>query len=288
MDFQNTKKYFLIISIFMIGFSTVSAANISFDSDKDVGIGQEVKINITIDTEGKAINAIDGVIDIPESLDFVVSNTGNSFVSLWIREPEYSDGKIYFSGITPGGFNKDDGKILSFVVRTKGEDQPLIYFEDIKILLHDGLGTIDSVEYPTLKLNVKQYIPVEEPISVVDNELPEKFTPIISSDPNIFDGDLFISFSSKDNASGISRYEIAETSNNIDSIGEDEWVVVKSPYRIKNQKLNKNIYIRAIDNLGNIRLVSANQGESNPINKSLIVVLTVLIVIFILKLRKKV
>jgi ATP-dependent Zn protease len=70
----------------------------------------------------------------------------------------------------------------------------------------------------------------------------------------LFDNNYFVVFSTVDKGSGIDHFEIKETYTGLDG----HFVVGSSPYVLKDQSLNKNIYIKAVDKNGNIRLSKIN------------------------------
>ena len=112
-------------------------------------------------------------------------------------------------------------------------------------LLHDGLGTKTNVATQNLHLTSTagdSTIVVKN----VDDEIPESFNPEIMYDRNLFDGQAVLIFSTKDKGSGLDHFEVKEG-----KFGRYESVV--SPYLIKNQTLDRNIFIRAIDKNGNVR-----------------------------------
>jgi len=74
--------------------------------------------------------------------------------------------------------------------------------------------------------------------------------PIVTTDPNIYDGKYFLVFSTTDKGSGINYYDVAEVPAGV-VVGEHSpWVTATSPYLLKNQSLSSDIYIRAVNNAG--------------------------------------
>ena len=86
----------------------------------------------------------------------------------------------------------------------------------------------------------------------IDATPPEEFIPIISSDPQIFDGQPFISFATVDKTSGISHYKVKA------KIGQS-FVETNSPYQLPAAFFDRTVEVVAEDNAGNIRHASVEQ-----------------------------
>jgi len=285
MNNLNIKKYLLLLIINLTLVSFSSASSVSIDSDfETVGINQIFIVSVQLSTEEKNINAIKGSINIPDYLDVVSINSGNSLVSLWTSQPSFKDDNISFVGIIPGGYT-GDGILFSLILKSNQQGDFEVSFDDIEILLHDGLGTSDEVGVSGLNIVVDSNITESSIETEDDNQDPEHFNPVITSDPSIFDGDLFIVFSTKDKISGIDRYEIVESNSKLSNITDEDWITASSPYRIENQKLNKDIYIRAIDNFGNTRLVQAHTSSGN--SRVWILCIIVIVMLRVLYIRKR-
>lgn len=103
----------------------------------------------------------------------------------------------------------------------------------------------DEIYYFTLK----QKLPGEDWSetayyrAMIDKTSPEPFELKIGQDTSIFEGKYFLSFSTKDEMSGIDYYEVKE--------GKKDWERVMSPYLLKEQSLGQKITIRVYDKAGN-------------------------------------
>jgi len=191
---------------------------------------------VEVDTGAQDINALEGALVIPESMHINEIQTGNSAILFWITPPEHIGNIITFAGITPGGFIGVN-PIFSVSGDFTAQDLEGARFESVVALKNDGSGTSVPV---TISLSLVAF--------KADTELPEEFTPTIASDPNIFDGKYFLVFATQDKGSGIDHYEVRE--------GRWGWFKeVESPYLLKYQKLNRDVYVKAIDNAGNERVV---------------------------------
>ncbi len=80
-----------------------------------------------------------------------------------------------------------------------------------------------------------------------DSEPPYSFEPILTQIPEIAGDNYLLIFSTQDEESGIDHYEIQEEG--------EPFVVAESPYVLKNQDLDQEITIKAIDQNGNERTV---------------------------------
>jgi len=191
---------------------------------------------VEIDTGTEDINALEGILVFPESVNVREIQTGNSVILIWLEKPYQRGNIVTFAGITPGGFM---GTYPIFAINGEfdAEDLKRVQFESISALKNDGSGMSVPVRITLSPVELKG-----------DTELPEEFTPTIATDPNIFDGKYFLVFATQDKSSGIDRYEARE--------GRWGWFKeVESPYLLKHQRLDKDVYIKAIDNAGNERIV---------------------------------
>ena len=189
---------------------------------------------------------------------------GNSLLSLWTKEPEFSNetGLVSFSGGIPGGYcgklagdpgvSNILGRIVFQVYQTPLINKPINarveFSENSYVLLHDGLGTKAPLITQGAIINILSGIP-EFPkqewqeLLKGDTVAPEPFIIILEQDPVIFEGKYFITFSTTDKQTGIAHYEIQE--------GEKEWKRTNSPYLLEDQGLNDTIRVKAIDKAGN-------------------------------------
>lgn len=80
----------------------------------------------------------------------------------------------------------------------------------------------------------------------IDTTTPATLQTEIGSDPSLFEGRYFASFSATDQLSGIDRYDVWET-------GLDWTTGVKPPYELRHQDPSQPIRVRAIDKAGNMK-----------------------------------
>ena len=180
------------------------AAELFFDASGQV-------VQVRINTEEVVVNAVAGTIIFPPELVTVQSmSDGNSALNFWIEKPQqHTAGRISFSGITPGGFRSTDALLFSFIVRVKEGSTGELSAQDIQVLRNDGKGspvptTVRVLRIPTLSLSGSSTEALR------DKFPPEDFHPIIARDPNLFEGDYFLVFSTQDKGSGVSAYAVRE------------------------------------------------------------------------------
>jgi hypothetical protein len=149
---------FAIISFMLLDIAR--ASTLSFlPQSQDVYFGETFILDARIDTEGKAVNVIQGTIKYPsEKIEIVDVIDGSSIISLWVEKPAYSFSKkeINFTGGIPNGFS-GEGNLLKIVFRLKAESflgEEIIFSEKTKVLLNDGSGTEDKLNFisPNIKI----------------------------------------------------------------------------------------------------------------------------------------
>lgn len=259
----------------------IFSGELRIDTDRnEINQGEEFLVNIVLDSD-VSLNAIEGELVYPSSqLELEEIRDGGSIINFWIERPVLdTPGNISFSGITPGGF-MGKNLIFSLLFEAKNTGTAEITLQNIKILLNDGEGTEVKYKISNKNLVIKSgevNTPLAEPI---DTEPPEDFSPILSKDLNLFDGKYFVVFSTQDKISGIDYYKVREG-----KFGKYEKAV--SPYLLKNQSLNKKIYIQAYDKAGNMRSVVFNLLRGEKWYKNILVFAIIVLLILGTLARKK-
>lgn len=258
-------KNFLIASVLFFIATPGFAAEVNVvPLNWEVGVGQELEINVSFSAEGEPINAISGEVVFPqEILELEKIKDGNSIVSLWVEKPRQKGNAIVFAGIIPGGFNKENGLLFSLVFKTKKEGNGVIELRNMESFYNDGKGTPAPLKLFQLAFAVKKEGVVAQPPLKEDREPPESFVPEIGRDDSLFDGKWFLVFATQDKGSGISGYEVKETRWRIFRF-LSRWVPAESPYVLRDQNLQSYIYIRAVDKSGNARIVTLSPRYSLP------------------------
>ena len=250
----------IILNIFLC--IQVRAAEIFFGStEKEVGVGQLVEVGVFVDTKGEQVNAFSGEIMVPTDVAEVAQfRDGNSIVNLWVEKPhidQTTPGKIVFSGITPGGYSGDRGMLFSFIIQANKLGDITITSQHEEVLRSDGEGSAAMITRAPLTLvgthaSSSSFFPVHDVVP------PEVFTPSIVQNNNAFDGKYFIVFATQDKGSGIAEYKISEEPQHFWNAlipHSHHFVSVQSPYVLQDQNLRSVIYVKAIDNSGNERII---------------------------------
>lgn len=278
--YTNPHKPFLVkilasISLILALFSGLNAeaAQLFFDtSSANVGLNQEFEVILRLDPQDQVVNAIQAKISYPENLQLIAVDDSNSVVGLWIRKPTEQSGAVSFAGIIPGGYSGDlspywqgprPGKILSLIFSADKSGLTDLNLNEAKVLLNDGKGTEASLILNDLELMVKEGImlPRIQSLAKRGTTPPEAFTPIVARDPNIFDNQWFLVFTTKDYESGIDHYEVLEKYQSKDVrgllgklTGQEGWLAGESPYLLKDQNLTSYIYVKAVNRAKNERI----------------------------------
>jgi hypothetical protein len=252
-----------IYSIYRYCIYTFTAISIFFVMNLDivqaspeiVGDVSGNTINIDLDPAGISINAIEGSISIPEGVKVYSIND----------RPEIKDGKVVFSGITPGGFGgmltaySSDllpGRLFSITFDSISTPSSV----DIDVIIDsmyqkDGQIVNGVISKPiSLKINDLDNLDLYS----IDTDPPESFTVDVVSDRDIFSGRSFIVFNTQDKGSGIDFYSVQE--------GNMSPVTANSPYELKDQSLTSNIVVRAYDHAGNVREIYIEAEKYTMIN----------------------
>lgn len=284
--------------LFSVSFAlplTGQAASIFFEPEEiNTAVNSIEKVQVFIFTEkNEAINAIEINIEYP--IEFLKLNdwsNGNSIINLWTKEPENKEGIFSFQGIIPGGYFEKNGLLMTLYFKgiKKGLAEIRIK-KDSQILLNDGLGTPTKTSFSSAVINIKlleENLLKEKPFEFTEKIMPEPFTPIISRSDKIYDGKYFLVFFTQDKNSGINYYEISE--------GYEPFRIARSSYLLKNQKLDGDIRVRAIDKAGNIRMeiIPAKKIEQKDGSKkilffsALLLLLIIILVIFVKYIYNKI
>ncbi len=227
-------------------------------------IGNASTADVFVETGNNYVNAIEGKIILPKSIDIQGVRTGTSVVTIWVERPtiDSTTKEIIFSGITPGGF-RGKGVLLSLEGEFKIEDLKKITFVNIKALKNDGFGTEVSVKmYATSSQNIE------------DQSLPIEFKPVVSRADDVFSGNYFVSFLTQDKETGVKEYKYATSF--IFKPSEKDFKETSSPIVLEGVDNFKKIYIKAVDYEGNERMGIINGPHRN---KTLVGILGVFVLV---------
>ena len=256
---RTVSRSLAIIALFLLTPLFAQGAILYFEPDvQEIGVGQQFQVDISLNAENEAINAVEGKIVFPgELLELKEIRDGNSIINFWVERPKTeSNNQIIFSGITPGGYIDKQGLIFSTIFQSKNEGKGTIEIQEAKTLLNDGKGTEASLTISNFQFLISKQIPISQiPIpEIKDTDPPEDFKPEVASDPTIFDGKWFLVFATQDKGSGVDHYEVKETRQRFLDIFS-KWVTAESPYILRDQELRSYVFVKAVDKAGNERII---------------------------------
>lgn len=138
--------YIAVIGIIALVAHTVSAASLSWvpSTTGDFGVGNEIAVDLKMDSEGVGINAAQATIRFPkETLSVKSIDKSDSAFSFWLEEPTFSntDGVVSFIGGTPYGVSGASIKTIKIVFVAKGTGNAPLTITDAAITASDGSGT---------------------------------------------------------------------------------------------------------------------------------------------------
>jgi len=274
---------FCVFLFSFLFFNKTQAARLYFEPQEAImGAEKDFSVGVKVDAENQ-INAISVGIFIPPEIALIDAVIGNSIINFWVEKPSFDESSriLTFSGIVPGGFQGEKEPLLTIKIKTAGQEgKAILTFnkEKTKIYLHTSEGVEDSLELESLTLPI---IKGKENIIVKtdDNDSPENFKPEISRDPNIFENRRFLVFATQDKGAGVDHYEVCEGS-------KTKCAIAESPYLLHYQKLNKKIFVKAVDKSGNERIAILLPQKQSPWYQNYwIIGIIVLVVIAIMRRR---
>ena len=276
-------RFYLPILFFFCLFNYSQAATLYIDpSTASLNRGDAIKVAIRLDTDessGECINAIDGVISYSDSIILVDISTGKSIFPIWVEAPVINKDKhtITFAGGIPNGYcGRVQGDpnltnvLVELVFRAPGlqigggkdvSSATVNFTDQTTAYLNDGKGTKANLRTLGTSFSLSNKIGNEiiDPWLLEvkdDNILPEEFTINLERDDKTFGAKYYIVFNTTDKQTGLSHYEVIEETTkqaNLFDFGAANapWETSRSPYVLKDQRLNSIIRVKAIDKAGN-------------------------------------
>jgi hypothetical protein len=258
----------VLIAFFLIGIhgahaSIASLVLLPSQSSGPDSPASPRRVGLVLNTEGEDVNAIEGVVSIPAPFEIDSVSYGDSVVSVWIDRPAYSASShtIIFSGIMPAGYAGEKGMILEFVLRSSVATSAHLDIPSMRVLKNDGKGTEAQVTRTPLDISLPEATATSTRPAVRDDTSPEEFTAVVTHDSNLFGGDAALVWAATDKGVGIDRYEVMEVLSGSQDPELNQWHPAESPYQLHDQKLQSEIYVRAIDKAGNFRIIKVGEGE---------------------------
>ena len=267
---KTLKFFFSLAALCLFLPSMTHAAAIYFDTDAtQVSAGDTIVVNVRLNTQGVAINAVDGAISLRGDKTAAVIkefSLADSVLSVWLAHPSLSANKesITFTGGMPGGFTAADAILFKIIVSPQQAGQLVLNVGKSSAYINDGKGTLASTSGQSLTIAVNVPNQNGQPrndwqsLLTEDHTPPEPFTVAINQDPNLYNGQKFITFYATDKQSGVDYYEVLE--------GNLPPVRSGSPYVLQNQTTPEKISVVAHDKAGNLQLAVYTPPElaANP------------------------
>jgi len=248
---------------------------------------------VLLNTQGQEVNAVEGTILFPaDALELRAIYEGGSIASFWVQKPALrQQGEVVFSGVMPGGIEDSKGFLFSLVFLAREVASVALETVEERVLLNDGQGSAAVIQRAPATLHITKTATGEEFVLLLDDEVPESFTPQIARDKDVFDGKWFVVFATQDKTSGIAGYSVLETTRVQRQEGTDEvapregssWLAAESPYLLKDQELKSYVFVKALDKAGNERIAvlsptNQRQWYENPVAQG---ILGLLVLVFL-------
>jgi len=224
--------------------------------------GDTVIVKVFVDTEGKEINALEGVVRVSGGVEIKSTNTGGSIFSLWPVYPSIQGKEISFTGGTPSSAFGNRLHVFSFAVTALKMGAVIFDTSEVSAFLADGNGTkITSsskkqTSFPILA-KTKETRDDLKNLGAEDDVSPQKFSVEYGRDPSLYNGKVFISFYTTDATSGVVGYDVTEEGNTTRVVG--------NTYVLQNQNLVGSIKVTAVDLAGNIRTEEITFGAGHSV-----------------------
>lgn len=153
-------KLLVFISTLLVLFSGVQARSATFmvgSANPTARVGEEVVINVGVDTQGARLNLFNLTLPLPDEVEFVDFDNTNSIVSVWVREPVFDAQarKVSLIGGVPGGAL---GRVVLTTVKLRPQVPGIYQFSvapEAEAYLNDGLGTKAEVSVAPWTLEVQ-------------------------------------------------------------------------------------------------------------------------------------
>lgn len=288
---SNKKKYFILLFIAIFLPCSVFASNVYIDTDHpEFFVGDTIMFSVHVNSENKNINAVEGSVLMDYGADLISLidvNTSGSKFSLWPGKPlpSVSNTSISFAGGSPGDLNSKDAIVFNIILKLQKAGQIILTPKNIGVYLNDGKGTKDEVSVKNLVIDV---LPKKSDLQSVDDwgnliskdtTPPEPFEIYLGQEGSVFDGKKFLSFSTTDEQSGISYYEVVE--------GGLPPVRSNDTYILQEQNKPTKVVIIAYDSAGNAReSVYTSPISPNYVMYFVIIIFVILLVFIFRKMRK--
>lgn len=281
------KKLTYIMICCLVGVSTFSltalAATVSFKTESTtMGTASPFSVDVFLDST-VSVNAITLVIPLPKSVELVGVSDANSVINLWVDRPKLDDShNLVLSGLMPGGYKGVGGKLVTIKLQSESAESLILATSKDSVAYTNTENTKPEI-ISSKSLSIKFVTGKQNTSTDAEDTIPpENFTPVYVELPDGESTKWAVGFFAQDKSSGVKEYLVAESKKKIDNTDEEKlrslsWKISDSPSDLIDQKRYSYVYVKAVDNKGNIRIATlapAIQWYKQPIGYILMTVLT--------------
>ncbi len=136
----------LFFGFFIFCTQGALAANLVLSpSSVTTTVGKNFKVDIVVNNNLDAINAVSALLSFPkDAVEVVSTSKSGSFITLWAEEPNFSNekGTVSLEGVALNpGFNKATGNVLSVTFKAKQAGNITLSIKEGSVLANDGNAT---------------------------------------------------------------------------------------------------------------------------------------------------
>lgn len=187
-----------ISTLFLVVFfgaplSVFASTQIYFSGNpKQVEEGDRLSVDIKVNSQDQAINAVTGSVIFSSDLLRVVSiNKDKSIINFWTVEPKLLRDRVSFEGVVLNpGFQGSAGALFRVTFEAKKAGQADVRFVEGALLANDGLGTNVLVDLGTTSVKIVRAQPVlpQKTVATSLPNIPGKIValPVITEYPPVF------------------------------------------------------------------------------------------------------
>jgi hypothetical protein len=145
------KIFFFFIFLLLLPLAKIHAESISLGLPKTVQVGEIFEVLVQADSGGNLVNSVSIMLDYDENLlSFSGFKESETVINLWVDSPREERGRVYFSGIVPGGVlglydprktELEDIPLTRLLFTARGAGRAEFSFANSEILKHDGRGS---------------------------------------------------------------------------------------------------------------------------------------------------
>ena len=272
-------KIILVLSLFLLPIVSFGAV-VSVESRGVLpSVGDTAIFDVYLNTEGQTINTVDGSIKIIDQDRLALQNyfVANSILSLWPTSPTFNskDRGVSFVGGTPGGVKTSHGLLFSLVFSAKSSGDIVFRPQKTVIYSNEAKATSIIAENKDLSFSISENGNVVtknnwQELIEKDKTSPQPFTVTLNQDPNLFEGQKFISFTTSDDGTGIAYYEVRE--------GNFPPEKAETQYVLQDQQKIEKIEVIAYDRAGNKR-IGTLQDQKNSLFLDILWLILILVIV---------